>query len=64
MNIEKLNDALDNVRECLGLPDDLPIENCKEPEYAGGRACILRALVSAKLVSKDDATIWAYNYTG
>lgn len=64
MKTEVLNAALDRMRLALELPDDLPIENCKEPEYAGGRACILRALVDNELVSKEDALIWFRIYAG
>jgi len=64
MKTEVLNAALDGMRVVLGLPDDLPIENCKEPEYAGGRACILRALVDHELVSKEDAMVWFRTYAG
>lgn len=64
MEVDTLNAALDTMREALGLPDDLPVDDCKEPEYAGGRACVLRALVSARLVSEEGASIWFRTYYG
>lgn len=64
MNLDELDRALAVVRDAVGLPDDLPIEGCKEPEYAGGRAKVLRALVADKIVAVEDANLWLRTYYG
>jgi predicted transcriptional regulator of viral defense system len=64
IDIAELNEAINAVRVCVGLPDDLPINGCKEPEYAGGRARILRALVEANIINENDAMAWFRTYAG
>lgn len=64
MDIEKLNKGLDDIRIALGLPDDLPVPGCKEPEYAGGRARVLRALIIDRLIDEKEAEAWFRVYVG
>ncbi len=64
MDLDKLDKALAQVRDVVGLPDDRLIEGVKEPEYAGGRYKILQALVADRIVSPETANLWVRTYYG
>ena len=62
--MDELDKALAVVSDAVGMPDDMPVDGCKEPEYAGGRNRVLKAIVSDGLVTSELAELWRMNYCG